>query len=328
MDKLLITLSRRREVTWPTFRNYVEELLADRPERLDSLRRSATRALRCLGHASTDFSDGPGVVRVGPRVLARLPTLGRPRAVLVGHRLAVTEGELLAACKTHGASLEVSEDDCNPLIPNRFLVTADDSDRLATIARAVEALYTPEPAAWRILHFAGSLNEYRDGLRWERRSDMNWQRRDFDTQAVRFPKWPPAPVSAAPAGSRNGLAEIMSEMPRRSRYDLRQGEVVAQVDRDWGVYAALADAKRHVLLALPDARVATPIAARPPAPIDAALALCSGRVPRPVKRPRVAGAPPGPDAYLVYTEVPHPIAELAARKLCQNLATAGPLEMA
>ena len=84
-------------------------------------------------------------MRIAPRVLARLPSGGRPRAVLVGHRLADTGKALTDACAAlDGAEVNaVDEDDLWPFIPRRLAVEVNSAEDLATLAHAIEAEFDP-----------------------------------------------------------------------------------------------------------------------------------------------------------------------------------------
>jgi hypothetical protein len=324
-DELLLTLSRRREtVNYATFRRYLDELATrqaqgGRPEVPEHHAAVTLNVLVSLGHAVASFAGGHGTVAVAPRVLARLPTLGRPRAVLVGHRTADTERDLHKACAAHGADPPVAEnDDADvPLAPRRLLVEADTSENLDAVAKAVEARYHPEPAAWRVLHFAAALGDYWKALPRLGQRDINWKRSDFNPQTLRF--------ESAPGAARDGLAELLDpQQGGRRRYRLRKGDEWAWVDRDWGRYAALADAGQGVLYRSEAGDIAVPVAALLPAPYAACLALCSGHAPRPARL-----APPaegGARRYLVYRNVPDAVADLAASKLKQRIRLLPTLE--
>jgi hypothetical protein len=320
-DDLLIVLSRRGEVAWPTFRHYVNELRAgsDHEEPTDSVPRheaATLRTLSSLGHVFADFSGGTGTVRISPRVLARLPVQGRPQAVLVGHRLATTEAQ-------PGTTLQADDEDGRlPLVPRRLLVEADDSDRLEAVARAVEARYSPEPPAWRVLQFAGTVAEYQADLKWTPQRPPDWERREFDTDRVAFRD----PV--ADPGPRDVLGEYRDPQTTVNRYYLRRsgtGIETARVDRDWGCYVVLAAAKRNIFLYTHAFEVAVPLGALLPAPYAAGLALCLGSAPREFRYDRPTWQP-GPTGYLVYRGVPYALAELAATKLGQRLELAPAFE--
>jgi hypothetical protein len=197
-------------------------------------------------------------------------------------------------------------DDELPLVPRRLCVEANSVEQLAEIARAVEARFHPDPAAWRVLQFASTLEAYRSSLQWRVQKDVNWVRRDFHTQSVQW-------LESQPDG--DGLAEFTDPQTHRRDYRLRWGDRIADVDRRWGCYAALAKADRHVIFFTGDA-VLAPLHARLPVPYEAGLVLCSGYAPR---RVNVTPAPNGPTVYLLYRDVPRQLAELAANKLGQQL---------
>jgi hypothetical protein len=321
-DDLLIVLSRRGEVAWPTFRHCVRELTArpDCAEPAEAIAYHETvtlKALEALGHVTADFSGGTGTIYIAPRVLARLPVPGRPQAILVGHRLATTEQELREACAAQpGTTLHAEDDDVHlPLVPRRLLVEADDPDRIAIVARAVEARFTPEVAAWRVLQYAGTIAEYQAGLSWVPQRPPNWERLDFDPNVVAFRE----PVAGS--APRHGLGEYRDPHTSRNRYYLCRGSPTVEtveVDRDWGRYVVLAAAKCSVLLYTHAGEVAVPLGALLPAPYAAGLALCLGYAPRESRYDRPAGQQ-GPVRYLVHRGVPRALAELAATKLGQRL---------
>ncbi len=324
-DELLIVLSRRGEVSHATYRHYVETL-SGRPEmaaRAAAVEHHATvtlNALSGLGHVVATWSEGVGTVTVAPRVLTRLPVSGRPRAVLVGHRTAETEPQLREQCLARGVRFEPGDDDSSlPLLPRRLAVDADSPDVLAALARDVEAHFDAEPAAWRILHAASSLDDYLGSLSWRRLRDLHgWEREDFDTATHRF-------VASGQTGPRDGLASYRDPTTNRKRFWLRDGERTAEADRDWGRYAALAGAGRSVLRATPDDDLLVPLTALLPAPLATAAGLCSGRAPRHVRLSLDAGPL---RHYLAYTDVPRLIAAEIARKLGQDVLPAPSLETA
>jgi hypothetical protein len=310
-DELLVVLSRRGQVAWPTCRRYIDELharLGDGRPKPRYLETVTAITLQALGHVTVDFTDGGGVVRVAPRVLARLPVAGRPTAVLVGHRTGDTQDLLLDGCsRAVGGHATVAPDGGGwPFIPHRLCVEADSPEDLSAVAAAVEARFDPDPAAWRLLQVAETVDAYRRSLLWRLQKDLNWERRDFDVESFRW---------AAVGDAGDGLAEFTHPRTNRRTYRLRRGNRVADVDRAWGCYVALAAAKRDALFSDGE-KLFAPLSARPPAPIDTALTLCSGVAPQ---VETVVTAPGRPTPCLRYSAVPRPLAALAAAKLGQRL---------
>ena len=177
------------------------------------------------------------------------------------------------------------------------------------MAAAVEARFDSDPAAWRVLQVAGTVDAYRGALLWRAQQDVNWERRDFDVDGGRW--------TSCGAGG-DGLAEFTDPRTSRRTYRLRRGDRVADVDRAWGCYVALTAAGRDVLFSDGE-NLYAPLGARPPAPFDTALTLCSGVTPR---IETLVTAPGRSAAYLRYAAVPRQLAALAAAKLGQRLAPA------
>jgi hypothetical protein len=150
-DELLHVLSQRRQLRWSVFRRFVEELGDDQEAVSDGPSHAtiALHTLKALGHVTVSFVDGMGVVTAAPRVLARLPNLGEPAAVLVGHRLPDTVEQLRVACDAFpGARLTIETQDAHlSSLPRRLLVTTRCTDDLGEIAYRVSARFTKQPAA-------------------------------------------------------------------------------------------------------------------------------------------------------------------------------------
>jgi len=302
MDDLVLTLSRRREVSWPTFRAHTVEIVGQ-----GWSASAVLNGLVACGHAAASFKGGVGVVWNAPRVLALLPDLPPSRAVLVGHRTSEIERDLRKACNDHGAALEVGDDDGCPFAPHLLKVIGD-PDSLARVAAAVQALFHPDPAAWRLTQFVGDLAAYEAELSWLPRADLGgWGRARFDPDSLLF-------VPAAT--QQDGLTEFRHPTTGRRVYWYRRGDQAAEVDRNWGRYLSLKDAGRTGILTTSDGGLRAPLGALPPDPLAAALGLCSGRPPALARADAERG--------LVYRDVPPEIAERVARKLGQMLTRPSP----
>jgi hypothetical protein len=311
-DELLHVLSQRRELSWPAFRRFVEEL-ADREEALSDGPSRATitlHALKALGHLSVSFADGAGRVAAAPRVLVRLPCLGEPTAVLTGHRLPDTEEQLRRACASLPRTGLISEDqDAEmPLLPRRLLVTARTTDQLAEIAHRAAARFTPEPAAWRLLQYACSLEEWLGRLDWGERKSPRWPHRCFDPQRLAFVD------NGDPDG--DGLHAFTEPDTGLAHYWLRRGLLAVRVDRDWGRWAV--SRGRLSLGYTCTGEVAVPGGALLPGLFSCALATCSGFAPAYLLQV-MSQCRPDLRGWLVYGGVPRLIAQGVADKLGQTL---------
>jgi len=304
-DDLLNVLSQRRELGWPAFRRLVDELASRRPDAADRpfQATSTLRALEALGHAMATFAERPGRVCAAPRVLARLPVLGRPSAVLCGHRLPDTEDLLRAASARRVAFVRAEGHDADPpLVPRRLFVAAKSDADLAWIAGQAQARFTPQPPAAGLLAFAAGLDAYRAGLDWVEQRDPDWPCRRFDPAALAF-------VDDAP--DRDGLHALTDPRTGVTAHRLRRQRRMAWVDRDWGRYAVLRDAGLSCLRLTPGEEVAVPAGAVLPGLLSAVLGTCSGFAP--VFLPDAL-----PGGCHVYRGVPWVIARGVAAKLGQT----------
>ena len=123
----------------------------------------------------------------------------------------------------------------DPRKSNRALQAADAADRLHISTRA-------EPAAWSIAEAMGSLGGYVASLEWSAGADLNWPRRDFDTEHLRLA---PVPRGTARAGLTLSAYRHPDGWMREDRL-WRDGEFAA-TDRDWARYAVLADRRVRVI---------------------------------------------------------------------------------
>jgi hypothetical protein len=325
-DELLHVLSHRRELRWAVFRRFVEELGGEQESVSDGPSQAtiALHTLKALGHVTVSFFGGMGVVTAAPRVLARLPSLGEPSAVLVGHRVADTVEQLRVACDAiPGARLTIESEEWNlSSVPRRLLVTARCTDDLGEIAYRISARFTKQPAAWRLLEFSCSLNQYLASLDWRERKSPGWPHLRFDPKSLAF-------VHKADRAS-DGLHSFIEPDTGLGHYWLRRGLHAAQIDRDWGRWAVLQEG--ICLVYTPADELAVPARCLLPGLFSCVAAMCSGLAPACITarmdpgRPEVRG-------WLVYRDVPRIIAQrivdklrqtlrVVNRKLCEELAHA------
>jgi len=325
-DELLHVLSQRRDLRWAVFRRFVEELGGE--EESDSGGPSqatlALHTLKALGHLTVSFVDGMGVVTAAPRVLARLANLGEPAAVLAGHRLPDTVDQLRVACEAfRGARLTIERQEAHlSSVPRRLLVTARCTDDLGEIACRVSARFTRQPAAWRLLQYSCSLNQYLAGLDWRERKSPGWPHQGFDPESLAF-------VHKADPAS-NGLHAFTEPDTGLARFWLRRGLLAARIDRDWGRWAMLQE--RNCLVYTSAGELAAPTRALLPGLFSCVAALCCGLPPSCITG-RMDTARPEARGWLVYRRVPRVIAHgivdklrqtlrLVNRNLCEELAHA------
>jgi hypothetical protein len=321
-EYLLSVLSAKQEMSWAAWKKAFDYLsttpTAAEPFNVDRLRAERTdvlRALDALGHCDAEFDEhGGGRVFVASPVLARLPLAGLPQAVLAGNRTPQTVQQLVEACRHSGGEVKI-EITAQParlrLLSARVLVRAATVEALAQFAVAQKLQFDPQPAAWRILHFAGTLNEYLATC--PAASELNWARRDFALETLQF-------RPAHTTGTELRLSNYTDRVRNSTRCLLWQQGRARKVERAWGRYAMLQAAGLNVLIYdAPQLRFAVPISAPLPRLLARGLALCSGYAAEFLPRESLPHSHPEQRGFAVFQAVPPPIAELAAEKVGQSL---------
>lgn len=309
-DMLLFAVTAQREMAWPAFAKAVDSIFVpDARIAADVAHvRSTVAALGdALGHWEVVRHGGTARIVIAPPVLAVLPHPGRPAAVLCGSRSPDTHPALAEACLAAGADLRVTRQDrSSPYAPAVFEVRADGDASLADTASRLRVSISAGPAAWSLACALGSLDDYLASLEWSTGVDLNWPRRDFDSNRLRL-------EAIRHGEGRTGLTLSAYRHPDGWMHEdrlWRDGEY-ASVDRDWGRYAVLAD--RGIRVITYDRRSGTvEVPRQVPLPGLAArcFSLCSGFAP-------TARAGAGLGTW-VYDRVPASIFETVASKLGQD----------
>lgn len=319
-DRLLAVLSAKQQMSWATWKKVFDYLRttpdAALPFELDKLRyeRADTlRAFEALGHCDVAFDENGDDIFIAPAALVRLPLAGLAHAVLAGRRTPQTIQQLSEACHSSVGEVRVEiaeQHGVLRLLPARVLVRAT-VETIAQLAATLQIAFEPEPAAWRILHFAGALDDYLASCVMV--SELNWPRRDFMPEALQF-------RCANGTGQELRLSHYTSTTHHQSRCLFWQQGKALRVERDWGRYALLNAAGLNVLIY--DAqklRLAVPANAPLPRLLARGLALCSGYAARFLPRERLPHAHPEQRGFVIFQDVPPPLAELAATKAGQTL---------
>lgn len=321
-DLLLYAISAKAEMPWGAFKKVFEyfcSLKLDSGslnlEELPYKRRETLRAIESLGHCDVEFDEKGGRVFAAPPVLARIPAIGLPQAVLAGSRSPVAIKQLSDACRAVGSSvnLEVREQAADSIfVPSRVLVRAESTKQIAEVANAFGFAFKEEPPAWAILHFAWSLDDYLSARQWDSRKELNWRRRDFDPGSLRFG------TSQQEAAIRlSSYTDPVRNIPvHRFWKDGQQ----AQVDCDWGRYAVLREAGLNVLVYDQHRFImAVPVGVPLPRLFARSLALCSGYAAQFIPRQSLSYPSPETKGFNLFRNIPPQIAEMIASKLGQAL---------
>jgi hypothetical protein len=320
-DYLLYVISAWREMSWPSFRKVFDALYTqarkgeEGEEDVSLIRSRSLRVLDWLGHCDVCARQGADRIFAAPPVLARLPVTGFIHAVLCGARAPCTAETMLEACKRHGCDplIDAQAHDKNTAcVPQRIALVSESDEALASVARDVGVACPDAPPACGLLNFSGSLDEYIQSRPLVDAPDLNWPRRDYDTQALRFRQ------------------ELRSEEVRLSVYEnpvrperlhqFWQSKAFREVDRDWGRYAVLRHAGVSVLAYDPRRFIfVVPTGAPLPRLLARACVLCSGYAPAFVPRAACPIASPERIGFHVFHAVPPMVAQTVASKLSQRL---------
>jgi hypothetical protein len=276
------------------------------------VRQKTLRLLSELAHCELPPYGSGAAVCIAPTVLARVPIVGLPAAVLCGSRGSGTAAALSSACSQFGNDvrvISVSQRAAGGYAPSAVRVEVSDERLLEEIAAAVHIRYASYPPAWALLHYSAALSDYEAQLAWTSDPDPVWPRKDFDTTSLTF--------RAEHSDSRVRLSAFRDPLTHRQVHRLWRGGVAATVDRHWGRWLYLHHSDVQALSFDPHVQaVEAPATVPLPILLGRALALFSGLAPQQAwnhQRP----------AMMVdrYTNVSCEAAEVLAAKLGQPLLT-------
>jgi len=320
-ELLLQTISTRSRMGLDYFNDAFNTLIqlqeiSNREEDLNYLRRKTIRFLDSLGHCEFDFDRRQ--VFACPPVLVTLPTYGLPVAVLTGARSATIVQKIKGFVKSNRDSISYSielQRSEHPLLPSALYIEAVNYDYLREAAQTAQiGHHLNQPAAWTLVNFSAGLGDIRNNLSYENRTDLNWKKRAFSIESLKF-SW------IYNTENLQGLVEYTSPFNQQRLHWIWDGNQAAEVDRDWGRYLILASKGMDVLLY--DERrylLAAPATVPLPHFLARAATLCSGLAPASAKigEDAIGGLPAGHHVD-IYSAVPPAIALMISKKLSQNL---------
>lgn len=321
-ERLLYVLSARKEMSWNSWKETFDALCLVQHRQEGSTgtsgskydRNATARSLDSLGHCELDFS-GNGRVAVAAPVLTRLPQAGLPQAVLCGARSPETVVQLQELCNETGGRLTESDQHASiPLLPRRIMIEADEVNGLHDVARKAGVRFESDPSAWGLLHFAGTLDSMLDQVKWQTESPLNWWAKIFDPKELQW-----GSLERLPAPNTTLLRYIHPRRQIKLHMLVREGRS-AEIDLDWGRYAAIRDAGMNVII-YDDRRyrLAVPQSAPLPRILARSLGLCSGYAPSFLTREEATWANTGDYGYHVYSRIPPQIAHSIAARLGQQI---------
>ncbi|NJL89203.1 MAG: hypothetical protein HC916_04910 [Coleofasciculaceae cyanobacterium SM2_1_6] len=326
-DRLLYVLSAKQEMSWTAFKSAFSSLYTSiasvsdlEKQDINNKRQKVVRSLQSLGHCEFDFTDNR--VYVAPPVLVRLPCAGFPQAILAGARSPQTLEQITGICNSLGnhIKVEIEPDKALSLIPRRITVQVEDVEELRKIADSLKIHFKENPAAWEILNFSGSLQDYLATRKWSNDPELNWEKHQtFNTNSLLFQ------TSQYPDSIIRLRQYIHPTRNTQTHYFRRMGQNVkiehTEIDRDWGRYAVLS--ALHLNILVYDKRkfvMVVPSGAKLPCLLERALTLCSGYVPEyRDKIDSLAKSLPKAKGFKLFHAIPPQIAEMTAAKLSQTL---------
>ena len=172
-DILLFALSAWRQTSWRQFKQCFDEVQRksatttdyDPAETATGHRWRALRELNALGHVDLELGPNNIQVHVAPPVLAALPGLGAPRAVLCGARSPNFIEDLRTEAQNAGVETVIeSQLTASPYAPARVELRTEDAASIKTVAVKAGTQYVTTPPARLLAHVSISLSEYRRSL--------------------------------------------------------------------------------------------------------------------------------------------------------------------
>ena len=312
MEQLLHVVTARGRLDWGDWKQACTSVSAG-----GSLGMSPSDFLRAHempGHLEVGFQGESVMVCAAPAVLARLPSAGRPAAVLCGGRSPQAEEKLRTAAAGHGVTMTGELPAAGRMPSARILrFSADEPTALAAAAASARIAYAGVPPAWLLANAAGSVQGYLDRLSWSHGPEPEIPVLEILPKTGRYAQPAPAP----------GRLRLLKYMPRkfRSYHELRCDDRFARVERDWAAWACARDARcRHIVHDRTARALAVPAFLGLPRPLARTLALCSGLNPLELPRAEEAWKVASPaNGYLVFTNIPGNIAALLLAKLGQDV---------
>lgn len=312
LELMLHVVTARGGVNWAAWHNSFSSLANGRVLLQELSPAEALRILSCLGHIEVTGPAHGMTLAAAPASLSRLPIAGLPRAVLCGGRSPEAERSLAEAAADAGCRFSaIAPGHAREQSPRTLFIEADSTAALAKVASTIGAVFAEIPPAWTIANLSGSVQEYRQTLAWRSEPEPPLQSRELDSATLRFVDAPPA---------RPGL-RLIQYFPRRlpSYHELRDGQSFARTERDWGIYTALCEHGRNVIIHdLHTHAVAVPASAPLPKLFARTLALCSGLAPAWLPSAEIGWHTDEPRGFWVYAHVPSTIASLVLEKLGQD----------
>ncbi len=274
-----------------------------------------SRIFESLGYFEFDFKARK--LFMCPPALVMLPSQGLPRCLLTGARTPALLAKVKSATakKRNIARIHRHCQAKIPLtLPDVIWVEAADIDSVRDIADESGILLPSDtPAGWEMANLSASINDIEGGLDFVKREDINWKKRTFDRERLRFGH-----------SSRELddclLAEYTHPLTQQKVHWIWNGAAASEINRDWGRYSILKNYSKSIIMYDESKEyLGIPLTVPLPRILARAAALCSGKAPFISRIDCQRLKLPGALLFYIYTEVPGVVAQIIAQKTGQQI---------
>jgi len=275
-----------------------------------------SRIFDSLGYFETDYKARK--VFMCPPALVMLPSQGLPRYLLTGSRTPVLLAKVkIATAKKrnmvriyrHGQTKKTLS------LPDVIWVEAADIDSLRDVANESGILLSSDtPAGWEMANLSVSINDIEGELDFVTRQDINWKKRIFDRERLRFC------FQKGDNLDDNRLVEYTHPLTQQKTHWIWNGAAASEISRDWGRYLTLKNCSKNIIIYDESKEyLGIPLTVPLPRILARAAALCSGKAPSIRRIDCRRSGIPDYSFFFVYSEVPEVVAEAIAHKTGQKI---------
>lgn len=317
-NELIYALSSMGQVSFSKYNELFKTLY--RPESDDEAeidhRSLICRMLDSLGYFEFDLDARK--VFMCPPALVMMPTSGLPRLLLTGARTPSLITKVKAAIRDKRDMVRVSRqsqarDWLN--LPDAIFLEAADIDSVRDVANSSGVFFSPgEPAGWEMVTSSDAIDDIEARLAFMPRQDINWEKRVFDTENLRF---------TFPKGNTlydNSLVEYTHPFTHQKMHWLWRGTAASETNRDWGRYLALKYCSKNIVIYDESNQyLGVPLTVPIPKILARAAALCSGKAPSIRRIDCTEPSIKNDSLFYIYREVPGIVAKMIAHKTGQKI---------
>jgi hypothetical protein len=273
------------------------------------------RTLESLGYLEIDY--GLRKVFVCPPALVMLPSRGLPKALLTGARTPALLKKLKKVIDKNKKMVKMHRG-CQSRkwisLPDVFWVEAADIDSLKNVASESEIIFDSDiPAAWKMANSSVSIRDIESELVFTARKDIEWKKRIFSTEQLRFS------YSKGDTGDYQ-LAEYTHPFTQQRMHWIWDKGQASETGRDWGRYLILKHTGKNILI-YDEAKeyLGVPLTVPLPGILARAAALSSGKAPLISKINCEKFKMPTDVLFYLYQDIPEVLAKIITEKVGQKI---------